>query len=329
VSNIEWTGTTWNPTTGCTKISAGCRNCYAETMHKRLTLMGQPKYAEPFGRVRFHPDALGAPLRRKKPTTYFVNSMSDLFHKRLTNKQIASVFGVMAACPQHTFQVLTKRAERLPKWFSWIHDHCSAEEGVRPPAVAAFFANSRGADIDRWAPMESLLSAVPWPLPNVWLGVSVEDQKTADERIPLLLQAPAAVRFVSAEPLLGSVDLTRLDHPPYGALDSLRAGSWGWPGPDDFVNHSDISGLDWVIVGGESGPRARECSVGSVRRVVKQCRHAGVPLFVKQLGSNVWEVNRSHTHGGWNALPLKNSKGGDPSEWPEDLRVREMPGDTP
>ncbi len=198
MSKIEWTGKTWNPTTGCTKVSAGCKNCYAETMHARLTRMGQEKYSEPFETVRFHPDSLDVPLRRKKPTTWFVNSMSDLFHKDVTNEQIAAVFGVMAACPQHAFQVLTKRAARLPEWFAWIESRSHSASGPSFD-VADFARKETGLDPAVHA---------PWPLPHVWIGVSVEDQKTADERLPYLRQTPATVRFVSYEPALGPVDFS-------------------------------------------------------------------------------------------------------------------------
>jgi len=326
MSNIEWTGETWNPVIGCRRVSEGCRNCYAEVMAGRIALMGGPagerysKVVKPGtrqwnGEAIFVPSALDKPLRWRKPRRIFVNSMSDLFHEDVTNEQIAAVFGAMAACPQHTFQVLTKRPERMVEWFEWVG------------GTGRWFVDTQQ----------------PWPLPNVWLGVSVEDQPTADERIPLLLQTPAAVRFVSAEPLLGPVDLRGLPFGPLGSriLDALTAGC-----KSDTPWH-----LNWVIVGGESGPGARACDIGWVRSIVEQCRGADVACFVKQLGGHpVAEVarcavcgddvpytsgfaDRDHGHGvlarntewGVSRITLRDRKGGNPDEWPTGLRVREFP----
>jgi protein gp37 len=301
MSKIEWTGKTWNPIVGCTKVSAGCKNCYAEVMHGRLTAMGQPKYADPFRTVRTWPAHLDIPLRRKKPTDYFVNSMSDLFHKDVPNEYIAAVFGVMAACPQHTFQVLTKRAERL-EWFGWLREGAWAPGSIFTSA-AWEMGDGSDADVDRLFDTMCNRSGhqnglPPWPLPNVWLGVSVENADHLD-RIDHLRRTPAAVRFLSLEPLLGP-------------LQDL-----------------DLDGIHWVIVGGESGPGARPCDVSWIRDIVRQCRVAGVPCFVKQLGANPYQFRRpsgAPDDGGDMApLHLKHHKGGDPSEWPEDLRVREMP----
>lgn len=210
-SHIEWTEATWNPVTGCTKISQGCKNCYAERMAKRLRAMGAARYRNGFD-LTVHEEALDLPRRWRAPRRIFVNSMSDLFHDDVPVEFIRKVFATMEACPQHTFQVLTKRATRL-------------------------------ADIAQ---------CLPWPR-NVWMGVSVEDQD-ATARIAPLTRVPAAVRFLSVEPLLGP-------------LETL-----------------ELTGIHWVIVGGESGPRARPMREEWAESVLRQCRAAGVPFFFKQVG---------------------------------------------
>ena len=307
-SKIEWTDETWNPTRGCSRVSAGCDNCYAIREARRmdhpggsyggLTRIrdGRPDWS---GVVRFVPEQLQKPLRWQKPRRVFVDSMSDLFHESLPDDVLDRVFEIMARCPQHTFQILTKRPENMLRWLE---------------------APSRLA----WPPDE-------WPLPNVWLGVSVEDQATADERIPLLLEVPAAKRFVSYEPALGPVDLSR----------------FMWP--------SRAFALDWIIVGGESGPRARPFALEWARAVRDQCREAGVAFFLKQMGRWIREDALATDYGspkfvsswllsdgrvfipgvigpranerptGAIAFSLHDKKGGDMTEWPSDLRVREMP----
>jgi protein gp37 len=297
-SAIEWTDATWNPVRGCTKVSAGCKNCYAERFAERFR--GVPGHAFEQGfDVRLVPDALDLPLRWKKPRRVFVNSMSDLFHEDVPFHYVDQVFGVMAACrygrdggPGHTFQILTKRAERMKTYLSTDRRRAWAFAGARIGG---------GEDPD---PMFDQIDLGPQALPNVWLGVSVEDQAAADERIPELLATKAAVRFLSCEPLLGPVDLRRVG----GDTDSLD--------PDDTGHESGgpagwISGpaIDWVIVGGESGSRARAMEEAWARSIVEQCRAASVPVFVKQMGS-AW------ANGG---------KGSDPQHWPADLRVRELP----
>jgi protein gp37 len=219
-SRIEWTETTWNPTTGCDRVSAGCDNCYALALAKRLQAMGSAKYqtdGDPrssgpgFG-VAVHESALLAPLKWRQPRLVFVNSMSDLFHARVPLEFVRRVFDVMAATPQHTYQVLTKRATRLAR----------------------------------------IASSLSWP-DNVWMGVSVEDE-TAVTRIASLQQVPAAVRFVSAEPLLG----------PLADID--------------------LTNVDWLIAGGESGPRARPLDPEWVRELRNRCWEEGVSFFFKQWG---------------------------------------------
>lgn len=213
-SGIEWTEQTWNPVTGCTKVSPGCKNCYAETLSRRLRAMGVRGYEHGFTNVQMLPERLEQPLRRKKPTVYFVNSMSDLFHPEVTDAFLRQVLDVMRRTPQHTYQVLTKRAERLPAFFD-AHD----------------------------APL------------NLWLGVSVEDRRYGVPRIAHLQRAKVRIRFLSCEPLLA--DLGRID----------------------------LNGISWVIVGGESGRRARPMESAWAESIRLQCRQADVPYFFKQWGA--------------------------------------------
>jgi len=276
MSKIEWTEKTWNPVTGCREVSPGCQFCYARTMHNRLRAMGQAKYGEPFHTVRFHPAALEEPLRRRKPTTWFVNSMSDLFHPALDFWDIAAVFGVMAACPQHTFQVLTKRADIMRAWFHWIAgaDGCPPLVNCNGAALCLEVATHPDGD---GGPLHTRYCADPdgpWPLPNVWVGVSAENQATADERVPQLLQVPAAVRFVSAEPLLGPLELAHY-MPQYCCNGDSCACRGGTTQPPPFV--------DWVIAGCESGPKARPAEADWFRSIRDQCVAAGVPFFLKQM----------------------------------------------
>ncbi len=210
-SKIEWTEATWNPITGCTKISLGCKNCYAEKLSMRLKAMGQPNYRNGF-QPTLHEHMLDIPLRWKRPKTIFVNSMSDLFHDDVPTDFILRVFGVMTKAKQHRFQVLTKRPLRLLE----------------------------------------LSSKLPWP-DNVWMGVSVENRDYID-RIGHLIDTPARIKFLSLEPLLG----------PMGNLN--------------------LNGIDWVIVGGESGPKSRPMLREWVTEVRDQCLGEGVPFFFKQWG---------------------------------------------
>jgi protein gp37 len=304
VTTIEWTEQTWNPTTGCDRISPGCDNCYALTMAKRLKGMGSAKYQNdgnpttsgPGFALTVHPDAVNAPLSWRKPRRVFVNSMSDLFHARVSVEFITDVWRVMEMTPQHTFQILTKRPERLARVLAKVHWVLGRTE----------------------------------PLPNVWLGTSVENQKYADLRIPALLAAPAAVRFLSMEPLLGPVDLCGPIVPGRGrpTLTYWLDGRPGW-GPDQTDDRGRVfqqlavgPALDWVIVGGESGPGARPMDVAWVRQIVEQCQHSKTPVFVKQLGS-VWA--RDTAWGGKTVAGHRDTKGGNPGYWPADLRVREYP----
>ena len=308
MSKIEWTERTWNPVTGCDKISAGCKNCYAETMANRLQAMGQANYANGF-KVTLQPQMLDVPLKRKKPTMWFVNSMSDLFHKDIPFEFIDRVFGMMTLCPQHTFQILTKRADRLKEYMERIED---------APDLVGFAAAY-------WAEFEDIPMYEEWPPKHIWLGVSVENQKAADERIPLLLETPAAIRFLSCEPLLGAVDLTdiRIVYPV--VLNSLTGGHFNIDDEPITENGKPIFGnkIDWAIVGGESGPKPRFCQLEWIRSIVEQCRGANVPVFVKQLGSFVYYQNPENPRD--HLIYKTKFKGGDINEFPKDLQIREFP----
>lgn len=484
-TSIEWTDKVWNATRGCSRISAGCGGakgeggCYAERQAARFSGPGMPyeglvrigtQGPRWTGKVVLVPEMLDAPLHWRKSRRVFVNSMSDLFHEALTNEQIAAVFGVMAACPQHTFQCLTKRPKRMREFLThpdcrhWIaqamdaalveHEHSPVEtwrtipgfDGydasthgrVRSPAgMLATYINERldretvtlwnkgnpetrfvhqlvlsahdpcpidGLEVchrngnkrdnrranlrwgtrsenqnekvrhgsnggpqkltraqvqeiraaraggqqtqqtiaDRYGVSRSLVSmiehgvvwtepAIPWPLPNVHLGVSVENQATADERIPELLACPAAVWWISLEPQLADVDLTairhRATHPltpgrEYERVLNALTGE-SWVGETRYGGREE-PGLSWVVQGGESGPGARPFDLAWARRTRDQCREAHVPYFLKQLGANAMEVTAAGT--AWDPC-LIDRKGGDMREWPTDLRVRMWPGE--
>jgi protein gp37 len=280
---IEWTDATWNPLRGCTRVSEGCKNCYAEIMAARFSKPGQWGHGLATmarvhhtgkidhrwtGKVILVEDHLDQPLRWKKPRRIFVNSTSDLFHESVPDDWIDRIFAVMALAPQHTFQVLTKRPERARAYLS-------NPDRRRASATHAALWHATG----KWNMPDDI--SLLWPLPNVWLGTSIEDQATADARIPHLLETPAAVRFVSAEPLLGPVDLTEVAHhrPDLRAFviyDALR-GYGGFQG-------NRMNRLDWVIVGGESGPGARPMHPDWARSLRDQCQAAGVAFFFKQWG---------------------------------------------
>lgn len=350
-SSIEWTQQTWNPVTGCTRVSPGCDHCYAVTMTRRLAAMGQEKYAGLMndgkkhfnGVVRTHADVLDVPLRRKRPTTWFVNSMSDLFHKDVPFEFVSKVFAVMAATPQHTYQILTKRPERMAAFFNEVARKSPSFGHDIPRKVALMTDSELLAEEDERFEGAAYNILMNWPLPNVWLGTSVENQEAADERIPHLLRCPSAVRFLSCEPLLGPVDLTRVR---WAKID-IEPGDYrrlGVPAPSEMWSLNNVldarpadewnpekPGIDWVIVGGESGPGARPFDLAWARSIAEQCRAAGVPVFVKQLGAvpvtgdvRDWGRPWREHHPKGVVLALDDKKGGDWGEWPEDLRVREM-----
>jgi protein gp37 len=257
-SNIAWTNKTWNPVRGCERVSEGCRKCYAEILAARhsypggwgegiaewVTRPGGKKEARWTGVLRTVEDRLEAPLRWRKPARVFVNSMSDLFHKDVPEHFIDNVFAVMAQCPQHTFQILTKRPQRM-----WAY---MAEKNRHYLVLHTISALG--------------MMNCPWPLPNVWLGVSCEDQATMEERVPLLLKTPAAVRWISAEPLLGPISFE---------------GCWV-PYENPAIHINWLEKLDWVVIGGESGSGARPLELDWARSLIAQCQAVGAKVFVKQ-----------------------------------------------
>ena len=290
-TGIEWTDSTWNPFIGCSRVSEGCRHCYAERMAGRFS--NNPKAATVYsgttktvnglqvwaGKINRAPEGtLLKPLSWKKPRRIFVNSMSDLFHENVPDEWIDRVFAVMALCQQHTFQVLTKRPERMLKYLREIQDD---DKDMQRLVNAAYEIDPTGIgqSTELWS----------WPLPNVWLGVSCENQATADERIPLLIKTPTAVRFISAEPLLGAVDLRVLQHRREFEVNALT-GDHGVTRP--LAGRSELK-LDWVIVGGESGPGARPMHPDWARSLRDQCTAAGVPFFFKQWGDGWRRYNDS------------------------------------
>ena len=329
MSKIEWTNETWNPTVGCNKVSPGCQNCYAIKDQYRMAKNPNPKISkissgltekrgnrlEWTGQVKFLRERLEQPLHWRKPRMIFVNSQSDLFHETIADEQLDQIFAVMALTPQHTYQVLTKRPERMAKYMNWCERRHKANgkpiSFCRVDAVEEHMAEFSHAVID------------VWPLPNVWLGVTVENQQAVNERIPFLLQTPAAIRFLSCEPLLEKVDLEKA----FAVIDVN-----GEPfGPVCDPDGSDNIG--WVIAGGESGHSARFCDIDWIQSIVDQCNDFDVPCFVKQLGSNPvtqkeWAVINGaplNMVGSKYSLPNITGKGGNPDEWPASLRIRQFP----
>jgi protein gp37 len=322
---IEWTTFAANPIKfrnaaghvewGCVHVSDGCRHCYAETLAKRYGRGGPFTARTMEGLTPFMDETEERHMVRAKTvegtpvsgSRCFVGDMTDVFGEWVHEETLDRLFAIFALRPDVTWQVLTKRADRMHGYIA-----------------------SRGASTSFHVRMQAILTnsysdhSTPkfaWPLPNVWLGVSCEDQKAADSRIPHLLDTPAAVRFISAEPLLGPIDLERGGfalHRPVTSPTGKR-----WPG------------LDWVIVGGESGPTARPCDVGWIAWVVQQCRDAGVAVFVKQLGASPvimsprlkdWPTALwTKCHDGSVEATLRDRKGGTPAEWPDGLRIREFP----
>lgn len=306
-TKIEWADSTWPVVTGCSVLTEGCTNCYAMQMagtrlknvpaYEGLTRMsgGRPKWT---GEMRFNEKASLQPMKWKKPRKIFVCSMADLFHENVDDAWIDRVFAVMALCPQHTFQILTKRPERMRQYMSaqktieggkvvsdasWCVERHANDIAVMGGTNVPWRVQTEVSDAGRY---EGKMS---WPLKNVWLGTSVENQAAAEERIPILLDTPAAVRFISAEPLLGPITLERTWlAPDYQAHETTQSA----------MNHTHVlalvkaaarkefgwAGLDWTIVGGESGPRARPMHPDWVRSLRDQCTAADVPLMFKQWG---------------------------------------------
>ena len=396
-TSIEWTDRSVNPIrarnleTGsvghyCEKPSTGCANCYAEEWNSRvrpvpnsdkLIGLGLAYAKKNRDKVEIFLDEskLQEVIKRRKPSKFFWCDMTDLFGEWVPDEMLDRCFAAMAMTPQHTHQVLTKRPERMAQYLVWKgHNIEAAERGdncdcrqcaiVRPMAASLM---ARGiSEPDAYAG-PAFYVWKNWPLPNVWLGTSVENQQTADERIPHLLRVPAAVRFLSMEPLLGPIKLDpswlphRFNREPSCDHCEVCVGRDGWQNvrPD---THGPF--IDWVIVGGESGPGARPCQVEWIRDIVRQCKAAGVKCFVKQLGAFVVDRNDAGfeaenetwaegpdkgkptnpkawptpvdvihdldgTRDGYQGAPVRvaliDRKGGDWSEWPDDLRVREFP----
>lgn len=310
-TKIQWTDRTWPVTTGCDDASPGCLNCYSKQASYRMGLNPNPKISGAYGGtvekragvlrwtglLRTLPDRLDWPMKWRKPARIFVGNMSDLFHLEVPETFIHAVFGVMRIAHWHTFQVLTKRADRMADVVGrmTIADMMNGVCNWFPRSLEA----GCGGDV---------------VATNVWLGVSVEDQKRADERIPHLLRTPAAVRFLSVEPMLAPIDLSRWMHPFEVSRDEDG---------NDLGSASGGSDIDWVIVGGESGHNARSFDIRWARDIRDQCAAASVACFIKQLGSKprkYAEIAGAYAH-----VLLKDSHGGDWSEWSEDLRVREFP----
>lgn len=356
-------GRTWNPLRGCSLESAGCTHCYA--MRTAFRFNGPGKAFEGLtrarvslgpvwtGEVRPQPDMLGDPLTWATPTTVFANSMSDLFHPDVPDEFIAAVFGIMAASHWHTFQTLTKRSARMRAWFAAYPTAWWGGSTARLIEVALHLATGLSGSQRRR--LEAARADPPtWPLDNVILGVSAESQEYANARVTDLLQTPSVRRFVSLEPLLGEVRLRALsdgswyDREGADHYDALRGAAYWSDG-----SHGLGGGprLDWVIVGGESGPGARSFDLAWARVLVEECASAGVACFVKQMGARPLDSSRlevlnaqggvayvrdAHDPDGLLAearalgrgvqphrLRFRNGHGGDPSEWPEALRVRQ------
>ena len=338
-TNIAWTDYTWNPITGCSPISEGCANCYAAAINKRFHL---PQT------IQFHPERLEEPLKKKKPSMIFAWSMTDLFHPDVSFEWLLQLMGIMILSPWHTYQVLTKRPDRMLQFFDrwpdgwWakktLENTIFSEEFYAINSVKEFATTKQRLKANDYylehydqSGRGKLDGPVPYPIPNLWLGVTVENSKHLD-RVEQLLAIPAAVRFVSLEPLLEDIDIVRHLSP---TAKIWRCKKCGWTGHRDLLGGGCLSiscpgkkciasngivasnndeleiaehepHLDWVIVGAETGPGRRECKIEWVRAIVEQCQDAGVPCFVKQI-----EMNGKISH--------------DMNEWPADLRVRQWP----
>lgn len=315
---IAGTGFTWNPFAGCSHKATGSGGYFEDV----------PRWS---GEVRFFPEKLAEPIRRRTPSGIFVGDMGDI--GLLTNEQIAAIFGVMAACPQHRFYLLTKRPERLRQWFEWCDNEQTDSNGLAAswyPFAVELAKHGIGCNEELRRTVAShprhSLKENRWPLPNVWIGASVCTQTDADKNISDLLHIPAAVRFLSVEPLLEAITLSKPE-----------VGEWPRKTPTVVANGKEWDdwkywmardrGVQWVIIGGESGPRTRPCHVEWIRSLARQCKEAGVSTWVKQLGARAVDTAITGLAGvaPQLRLALRDRSGADPSEWPEDLRVREMP----
>jgi protein gp37 len=371
-TGISWTDATWNAVRGCDDVSPGCVNCYAKGVAARFSGADQPyvglaKFvdAEVGGKrrriakwsgagARFVPEMLELPLRWTRPRRIFVNSMSDLFHSNLSNEEIAAVFGVMAAAPRHIFQVLTKRPERMKAWFEWHAEQTEIDGEPWIPILREALCHLPARLGDQL--QEDGIARLPerdepWPLPNIWLGVTAEDQQRANERIPLLLATPAAVRWVSVEPQIKHVCLSTWIAPVSvcGSCHAEHEGQvpdpcpscggslitvWGdgqlqrWRDGEraDHLPEDDGPPLHWVVQGGESGLDARPFDLAWMRDLRDQCARAGVAYFSKQLGARPYESVSAATVGmGGIGLELNDKAGADPTEWPSEYVVQQFP----
>lgn len=317
-TGIEWTDVTWNPVRGCRRVSPGCLHCYAELQARRmdhpgtvegngaapqrqkaagayygLTVVGGDKRPRWNGLVREAPEVLEQPLRWQKHRRVFVGSMSDLFYERFDPEWVAAVLGVMVASPHLTFQVLTKRPEHMAGAFANLTPRDCVQAAKRQ--IGGYHAKLRDLHVPE-----------QWPLPNVWIGTSVEDVKRL-QRVAQLLEIPAAVHWVSAEPLLEELDLTPYLTPRTGPR------------------------LRWVVAGGESGRDARACEIEWLQLIVDDCAARSTPCYVKQVGSNPrvghpgMSAAAKPRAGTWPLAGIKHRRGGNPDEWPESLRVRQFP----
>ena len=317
----KWWDQSWNPLIGCSHASPGCENCYAERL-AGTRLKHLPNYVDATtdgkwnGNVLCLNDKLHQPMHWRKPKRIFVNDMGDTFHAEVPFAFIAAMYGVMAACPQHTFILLTKRPDRMLEFYDWIAKLGRSRAVMRR---AEHPADPRWVHYACVEISHNLMSAqdlrpscdprVGWPLPNVWTGTTVEDQKRADSRIRILMQVPSALRLLSVEPLLEAIEF------------EFRELGFEYPVPN------------WVIVGGESGTRARQCKREWLESVKRECRDHGIPVYVKQVGSSY--VDEKNAVGGrYVKVPseygssvrrLKDMAGRNMAEWPENLRVRQYP----
>lgn len=331
-SHIEWTDATWNPVTGCSVTSPGCTNCYAMKLagtrlqhHPSRAGLTQNTKAGPVwtGEVRLNEQWLDQPLKWTRPRRIFVCAHGDLFAEGVPDEWIDRVFAVMALAPQHTFQVLTKRAARLREYMADIP--IASAPGRIGRLLHPFSAAHGGDAFKLWQAQDRLIN---WPLPNVWLGASVEDQPRADERLFALSCTPAAIRFASFEPLLGPVDPTRCREHKGLAWNALTCDLWSTVTREIVAGPPKGHGpIDLAIIGGESGPGARPMELRWVHDLVSVCQAAGTKVFVKQLGSRPVIGGQTYTYyaGGPRDIRPKSRKGGDWSEWPAGLRVRELP----
>lgn len=322
-TKIEWANATVNAVNGCTVLSAGCTNCYAMRLAgtrlrhhpSRAGLTIQTKAGPVWnGEVSLNEEALLQPLKWRRPRKIFWNAHGDLFHQNVPDDWIDKVLAVCVLTPHHTHMILTKRSKRMREYMiSRSNDQSEFWAADALSRAAADFVDEDGSCavanwINGWSRWKNMPddgnplngSETRWPLPNVWLGVSVEDQDRADERIPDLLETPAAVRFISAEPLLGPVDLM-LRPVNFGDWDALRGREY-WGGASIYSDSvaalkRTTARLDWVIVGGESGPGARPMHPDWVRSLRDQCQQANVPFFFKQWGA--WTPLAENRGGYW------------------------------